>query len=128
MTEINDNKDAIDMKQTDYTDAWKMFSNTDPETGLDYDWLEIRKVLTEDEKEGVGRALPMIYDYYKEKCEKLDDWCLYLLACSHFTPKELGDPYNRASRRTLENKVKKLMKERSKNPHMNINQFLYENK
>ena len=119
--------EIIDDNKTDYTDAWKMFSNIDPETGLDYDWLDIKNVLLEDEQKGVGKALPMIFDYYRQRCEKMDDWCLYLLACSHFTPKELGDPYNRASRRGLEAKVKKLMKERGKHPHMNVNQFLYEN-
>ena len=117
----------MDDNKTDYTDAWKMFSNIDPETGLDYDWLDIKNVLLEDEQKGVGKALPMIFDYYRQRCEKMDDWCLYLLACSHFTPKELGDPYNRASRRGLEAKVKKLMKERGKHLHMNVNQFLYEN-
>ena len=57
----------------------------------------------------------------------MDAWSNYLLACSHFESTDLDGPKNRAARRRLELKVKKLVKARKSDPHTNINQFMYNN-
>lgn len=107
-------------------EACSLLSTTDPETGLEYEWLEIRKRLCNGEKP--VDVLPAIFDYYEEKNPKMDAWLNYQLACSHFEKDELG-PKNRFERKQLEARVKKLMK-KSKKPgqSMNMRQFLYDNK
>jgi len=106
-------------------DVWNLMSNTDPETGLDFAWLDIVDRL----KEGVKAVdvLPSIFDYYQEKNPTMDSWLNYCLACSHFEKDDLEGPSNRSARRRLEARVKKLMKVRSKQQHKNIHQFMYDN-
>jgi hypothetical protein len=107
-------------------DVFKLLSDTDPDTGLKFDWIDIRDQLINGASP--GDVLPLIFDYYMQHNQKMDAWCNYLLACSHFTHQELNGNQNRAARRKLELKVKKLLKARSLNPHQQINQFMYENR
>jgi len=106
--------------------AYSMFSDVDPETGLDFEWLTIRNKLVSGAD--IGEVLPLMFDYYESKNNKMSPWCNYLLSCSHFTKEELDGKQNRNGRKKLENMVKQLMKKRQKNPSENINQFLYNNK
>jgi hypothetical protein len=48
----------------------------------------------------------------------------YLLACSHFTKEELGDPTTRTARRRLELKLRKAVKKQK--GAMNVRQFYHE--
>lgn len=104
-------------------DAFKLLSNVDPDTGLHFEWLEIRDKLMNGAK--VGDVLPLIFDYYSSQCESMDAWCIYLLTCSHFDPSDLDAPQNRFQRKRLEAKVKKLIKARKQEPNTNINEFMY---
>ena len=115
-----------DVKESDYKDAFAMLSTVDPETGLDYSWLEIRERLSNGEQP--INILPYIFDYYQEKNCYMDAWSNYLLACSHFDPIDLGGPKNRSARKLLELKVKKLVKARAKDTHSNIHQFMFKNR
>ena len=105
-------------------EACSMLSSADPATGLEYAWLEIRKRLCDGDHP--VNVLPLLFDYYVEKCDKFDPWICYMLACSHFEKEELG-PKNRFERKQLEARVKKLMKIKKQNPGQNMNQFLYNN-
>ena len=110
----------------DKFDLWKISSDIDPETGLDYDFLQVREYICEN---GPAKGLEPLYEYYLSKFHKLDPWSVYLLACSHFTMEDLeGTPINRSYRRRLEAKVKKLMKLREKDKTTPFNEFLYKNK
>lgn len=107
-------------------DIWKVFSNVDPVTGDDLDWIEIRDYLCEH---GPAKSLEKIYDYYLDKFHRMDPWSVYLLTCSHFTLEELeGEKYNRAYRRRLEQKVIKLMKKREQDKSTPYQEFLYKNR
>lgn len=105
-------------------EIWKILSNEDPDTGLPIDWIEARDYLIEH---GPGKALEKFFDYYELHNPRMDSWCNYLLACSHFTAEELDGQQNRAYRRRLEIKVKKLLKKRQTDKHVPMHQFLYEN-
>lgn len=106
-------------------EACSLLSTVDPETGLEYAWLDIRKRLCDGEPP--VEVLPAIFEYYEEKNNKCDSWINYQLACSHFQPDEIGGPKNRFERKKLEAKIKKLMKLRLKKPAQAMNQFLAEN-
>ena len=117
----------LHQEKTQYDrDVFKLLSDTDPETGLKFDWIDIRDQLVNGASP--GDVLPLIFDYYMEHNPRMDAWCNYLLACSHFTHDELNGHQNRTARRKLEVKVKKLLKARSRKPHQEINQFMYENR
>ena len=105
-------------------EAWSLLSNVDPITNLKYSWLDIREVLMSD---GPSKALPMIYDYYMEEGNRLDPYTNFLLACSHFTSEELGDPVTKSAKRRLELRLRKLLKKRAKNPHESFNKFCRDN-
>ena len=121
-----DNVDLKNEKKVDDSDLWKMFKNVDPDTGLDLDWLEVRDYLCEH---GAAKGLEKVFDYYQMKNPRMEAYVNYLLACSHFTEEELeGTPINRAYRRRLETKVKKLLKKRESDKHTPIHQFLHDNK
>ena len=105
-------------------DAWQLLSDTDPTTGLPYAWLDILEVLTEG---GPAKALPLIFSYYQERNPGMDDYMLYLLACSHFTKEELGDPVTKGARRRLELRIKKAVK-KNKGPVSNFRQFYAEHR
>jgi hypothetical protein len=105
-------------------DAWSLLSDIDPVSGLPYAWLDVREALMKD---GPAQALGQIYDYYQERNPSMDSWMNYLLACSHFTKEELGDPVGKGARRRLELRIKKAMK-KNKGPVQNYRQFYYENK
>jgi hypothetical protein len=106
-------------------EACSFLTTVDPETGLDYAWLDIRKRLVDGEPP--VSVLPAIFEYYEEKNNRCDSWINYQLACSHFSKEEIGDPKNRWERKKLEAKVKKLMKMRTAKPGQSIHQFLAEN-
>lgn len=105
-------------------DAWSLLSDIDPVTGIDYAWLDIREALME---QGPAKVLGQIYDYYQDRNPSMDSWMNYLLACSHFTKEELGDPIGKGARRRLELRIKKAVK-KNKGPVQNYRQFYYENK
>ena len=127
--ENTENKNEVDSKheqEHNKFDLWKISSDIDPETGLDYDFLQVREYICEN---GPAKGLEPLYEYYLNKFHKLDPWSVYLLACSHFTMEDLeGTAINRSYRRRLEAKVKKLMKLREKDKTTPFNEFLYENK
>ena len=103
-------------------DAWSLLSDVDPASGMPYAWLDILEVLAEG---GPAKALPHIYDYYCEINPLMDSYMNYLLACSHFTKEELGDPVTKGARRRLELRLKKAVK-KNKGPVQNIRQFYHE--
>lgn len=116
------NVPSTPLSKDEEVDAWKLLSDKDPVTGLSYDWLEIRRVLME---EGVAKALPLMMDYYVEQSKgKFDPYMCYMLATSHFTKEELELPSTRAARRSLELKIRKLLKKEKKTQP--TRQFLYE--
>ena len=125
-SEAIESKNEVDSKQEvelDIFDLWKISSDVDPETGLDWDFIQIREYICQH---GPAKGLEPLYEYYLNKFHKLDAWSVYLLACSHFTLEELeGTPINRSYRRRLEQKVKKLMKAREKDKLTPYNEFLY---
>ena len=104
-------------------DAWSLLSDVDPVSGLPYAWLDVREALMEG---GPAKALPHIYAYYQERNPQMDSYMNYLLACSHFTKEELGDPTTKGARRRLELRIKKALK-KNKGPVQNVRQFYYEN-
>ena len=104
-------------------DLMRMMSDYDLETGLSYDWLEVRDSLM---ILGV-KGLPLVFDYY-ESHSQFDSWTNFLISCSHFTDFELDLNGNRSMRRIMMSKVKKLLSKRSKDSNKNIHQFLRENK
>ena len=107
-------------------DIWKIFSNIDPVTGEDMEFVEIREYICEH---GPSKGLDKLYDYYLSRFHRLDPWCVYLLTLSHFTQEDLeGCAINRAYKRRLESKVIKLMKRRDKDKSTPFNEFLYKNK
>ena len=106
----------------DKRDAWSLLSDIDPASGLPYAWLDILEELTEG---GPAKALPMIYEYYMERNPNMDSYMNYLLACSHFTKEELGDPTTKGARRRLELRIKKAIK-KNKGPIQNFRQFYHE--
>jgi hypothetical protein len=109
----------------DNKDIWKIFSNVDPVTGEDLDFVEIREYICEH---GPAKGLDKLYDYYLSRFHRLDPWSVYLLTLSHFTLEDLeGCAINRAYRRRLEQKVIKLMKKREKDKSTPFNEFLYKN-
>jgi hypothetical protein len=107
-------------------DCFSLLSTVDPESGLDFAWLDIRDRLCNGEKP--IDVLPAIFYYYEEKNPRMDHWLNYLLACNHFTKEEIGGPQHRQARKRLEAAVKKLMKGKAQKPGMNMHQYLYENK
>ena len=125
MSEINIEEDVKTVPPVVSNDIWKVFSNVDPVTGDDLDWIEVRDYLCEH---GPAKSLDRLYSYYLEKFSKLDPWSVYLLTCSHFTFEELeGEKYNRAYRRRLEQRVIKLMKKREQDKSTPYSEFLYKN-
>jgi len=125
MSEKVENTESKNEAIPNKMDIWKTFNNIDPETGLDYDFLEVRDYLCEH---GPAKALDKLYDYYLSKFTRMDPWSVYLLTCSHFTSEELeGQANNRAYRRRLEAKVMKLMKKREKDPSTSYPEFLRKN-
>lgn len=89
------------------------------------EWTEILEHLKEH---GPSQTLELIFDFY-ERYSPLDAWSNYLLACSHFTEEDLNIcPTNRGTRRQLERRIAKLIKQRGKDPHTAMNQFLYNNR
>lgn len=130
-SDIFDEKDEIKVppapKANDFTEdekknAWSLLSDRDPETGLKYTWLEIRETLVND---GVDKALPLIFEYYLREAKGFDPYSVYLLACSHFTKEELGDPINKGAKRRLELKIRRLLK-KEKNAETNPFKFYRE--
>ena len=93
-------------------DFFNLISDSD-ETGVPLDWYPVRADVV---KNGVG-AIESIFDYYQEHTQ-FDPWVNYQLACSYFTDEELGLTGNRAFRRALEGKVKRMMVMKKKNPNM----------
>ena len=104
-------------------DALKLINTTDHETGLSYDWLEVRDQVV---LHGV-RALRHLFEYYERNNPHFDSQINYICACSHFSAEDLELPTNRATRRALEARVKKLLKIRAKNPTETMQQFLRNN-
>ena len=96
-------------------DPFDLIHNCD-EKGIPDEWNEVKKKVIE---KGVN-ALEDLFDFHLKYTSYFDDWTNYLLACSYFTPQELGFETNRTIRKQLEFKVKRLMKERAKNPHTNM--------
>ena len=103
-------------------DAWSLLSDIDPVTGIDYAWLDIREALMEG---GPAKALGLIYDYYQDRNPSMDSYMNFLLALSHFSKQELGDPVTKGARRRLELRIKKAMK-KQKGPVQNVKQWYYE--
>ena len=128
MSEKVENTESVESKNEatpNKMDIWKTFNNVDPETGLEYEWLEVRDYLCEH---GPAKALDKLYSYYLTKFTRMDPWSVYLLTCSHFTMEELeGTPINRSYRRRLEAKVMKLMKKRDKDSSSSFPEFLRKN-
>ncbi len=107
-------------------DLFALISDRDPVSGLTYDWLEIREMLVSGIP--VGKVLPLMFDYYESNNPAMSSWSNYLLACSHFTEHELNDGQaNKAYRRKLEVKVKRLIRARKQDQHTNIHDFVYKN-
>lgn len=126
MTDVAETKEErkdIPLTEEQIKEAWSLLSDKDPETGLTYDWLTIRDVLM---NEGVAKGLPMIFEYYNTVNTRMDPYINYMLACSHFTSEELGDPQTRTARKKLQQQVKKLIKKRAEHPHENIFKFYNE--
>lgn len=120
---ISDPPSAPMASDDEKRDAWSLLSDVEPSSGLAYAWLDIREALVEF---GPAKALPMIFDYYCERNNAMDAYMNYLLACSHFTKEELGDPTTKGARRRLELRMKKVLK-KNKGPVQNVKQFYYEN-
>ena len=104
-------------------DALKLINTTDHESGLSYDWLEVREQVV---LHGVG-ALRHLFEYYERNNPYFDSQVNYMCACSHFSAEDLELPTNRATRRALEARVKKLLKIRDKNPTETMQAFLRNN-
>ena len=123
---FDETKIEVESKEApDKFDLWKISTDIDPETGLDWDFLQIREYICEN---GPAKGLEPLYEYYINKFHKLDPWSVYLLTCSHFSMEELeGTPINRSYRRRLEANVKKLMKKRETDKNTPFNEFLYKN-
>ena len=124
---MSENTQVYDEKtEASANDVWKMMvSDVDQETGLDFEFLEVRDYICEH---GASKGLEKLFQYYMKKCEKFDPWTTYLLACSHFTLEELeGTAINRNYRRRLEQKVTKLMKAREKDKSSSFHEFLRKN-
>lgn len=128
-TFVGDEKEAPSAPMASLTDeekkdAWTLLmSDRDPDTGLKYTWLEIRDTLM---NEGVAKALPLIFQYYLQEAKGFDPYSVYLLACSHFSKEELGDPANRNARRRLELKIRKLLKKEKNADKVNPFRFFAE--
>ena len=128
MSEKVENTESVESKNEatpNKMDIWKTFNNIDPETGLDYEFLEVRDYLCEN---GPAKGLEKLFDYYLTKFTRMDPWSVYLLTCSHFTSEELeGEKNNRSYRRRLEAKVMKLMKKRESDKLTPYPEFLRKN-
>ena len=110
---IQDNhNDVCSVDTTIANDFFYLISDSD-EAGVPLDWYPVRADVV---KNGVG-AIESIFDYYQEHTQ-FDPWVNYQLACSYFTDEELGLTGNRAFRRALEGKVKRMMVMKKKNPNM----------
>ena len=126
MSDIKIEEDSKTTPPVVSNEIWKVFSNVDPVTGDDLDWIEVRDYLCEH---GPAKSLDRLYDYYLENFHRMDPWSVYLLTCSHFTLEELeGEKYNRAYRRRLEQRVIKLMKKREQDKSTPYQEFLYKNR
>ena len=121
MTEIYDNKE--DVEHVSKYDALKTICEFDHDTGLSYDWLEVREQVM---IHGV-KALRHLFEYYQRNNTHFDEQLNYMCACSHFSAADLDLPTNRATRRALEVRIQKLLKLRSKKPNEPIQQFLRNN-
>ena len=123
MTDILYDNKEYDIEHATKYDALKTICEFDHDTGLSYDWLEVREQVV---IHGV-KALRHLFEYYQRNNPHFDDQLNYMCACSHFTPEDLELPTNRATRRALEARIQKLLKIRAKNPNENIQQFLRNN-
>ena len=112
-----------DIEHVSKYDALKTICEFDHDTGLSYDWLEVREQVM---LHGV-KALRHLFEYYQRNNTHFDEQLNYMCACSHFTPEDLDLPTNRATRRALEARIKKLLKIRSKNPDEPMQSFLRNN-
>jgi hypothetical protein len=113
--------DVKELSNEETRDAWSLFSDKDPVSGLSYDWLDIRETLMGID--GVAKALPMIFDYYCKINQRMDPFLNYSLACSHFTAEELGDKVTRSSQKRLMQRVKKLIKSQEVRNPLEISRF-----
>ena len=114
--------DVKELTNEETRDAWSLFSDKDPVSGLSYDWIDIRDTLMSG-TDGVAKALPMIFDYYCKINQKMDPFLNNSLACSHFTAEELGDKVTRSSQKRLMQRVKKLIKSQEVRNPLEISRF-----
>lgn len=91
--------------------------------GVPYSFYPVREALC---KEGPA-AMPILFEWYNDNNPHFDPWINYLLTLSHFTKEELGLKPNRATRKALELKVKKLMKKQAEQPNKHAYQIIREN-
>ena len=103
-------------------EAWGLLSDVDPVTGLKYSWLDIREVLM---TQGVASALPLMFEYYLDVNGAMDPYMNYMIACSHFTPEELGHPATKNARRRLQLKMRKLLAKKKDSD--GLHRFMQEN-
>ena len=115
---INDVEDVIGKY-----DALKIINTTDHESGLSYDWLEVRDQVV---LHGV-KALRHLFEYYERNNPHFDSQLNYMCACSHFSAEDLELPTNRSTRRSLEKRIERLIKLRAKNPTETMQAFLRNN-
>lgn len=125
MTDIlyDTKEDDVEVEHVTKYDALRLINKFDHETGLSYDWMDVRDEVM---LHGVG-ALRHLFEYYERNNPHFDAQINYMCACSHFTAEDLELPTNRATRRAMEARIQKLLKLRSKNPNENIQQFLRNN-
>jgi hypothetical protein len=91
--------------------------------GVPYSFYPVRDALC---KEGPA-AMPILFEWYNENNQQFDPWINFLLTLSHFSEQEMGLKPNRATRKALELKVKKLMKKQAEQPKKHAYQIIREN-
>jgi hypothetical protein len=126
--ELEENKEPVNEKQPESQippEVLDDFFFDKDKNGIPLEWNDIKEKLCK--AENPVDILPEIFDFHMKYTPQFDEFTCYMLACSYFTPEELGTPKNRAQRKQLEARARKLMKKRNKDKYKNIWQFYRQN-